>query len=93
MSQAVAKLKAERLEARIPGNVKSILTKAASIQGRSLTDFVVGSATEAAQRIIRESEVLELSERDQIALAKALLNPPAANRALREAARRYRAGR
>mgnify|MGYP001573809121 CR=1 FL=1 len=93
MSTAAAKSKAERLEARIPGDVKSILTRAASLQGRSLTDFVVGSATDAARRIIRESELLELSERDQIAFAQALLHPPTASRALRAAARRYRGER
>lgn len=90
MPTAEAKSKTERLEARIPGDVKSILTKAASLQGRSLTDFVVGSATEAARRIIRESEVLDLSERDQVAFARTLLRPPRANPALRGAARRYR---
>ena len=90
---ATANSKTERLEARIPRALKSILSRAATLQGRSLTDFVVGSATEAARRIIRESEVLELSERDQIAFAEALTKPPRATRALRQAARRYRGAR
>jgi uncharacterized protein (DUF1778 family) len=90
MPTAATKSKTERLEARIPGDVKSILTKAASLQGRSLTDFVVGSATEAARRIIQESQILVLSERDQTAFAEALLSPPRAAGALRDAARRYR---
>jgi uncharacterized protein (DUF1778 family) len=93
MHSTEARPKTERLEARIPGEVKAILTRAASLQGRSLTDFVVGSATEAARRIIRESEVLELSARDQVAFARAVLSPPRATRALRAAARRYRPGR
>ncbi len=81
----------DRLEARIPGELKSIILRAASLQGRSLTDFVVASAFDAARRVIRENEVLELSGRDQIAFAEALLNPPAAVPALEEAAQRYRA--
>lgn len=89
MPAAQARSKTERLEARIPRDVKSILTRAASLQGRSLTDFVVGSATEAARRVIRERDVLELSERDQVAFAEALLRPPRAARAMRRAARRY----
>ncbi len=93
MRTAPAKAKTERLEARIPGDVKSILAKAASLQGRSLTDFVVGSATEAARRIIRESEILDLSEHDQTVFANALLSPPPAARSLRAAARRYRGRR
>jgi uncharacterized protein (DUF1778 family) len=82
--------KVDRLEARISSELKALLVRAASIQGRSLTDFVVASAAEAAFRIIREAELLELSERDQAAFADALLNPPAASPALMEAARRYR---
>ncbi len=93
MPTLATKSKIERLEARIPRGVKAILTRAAALQGRSLTDFVVGSATEAARRAMQERDVLELSERDQVAFAKALLNPPAAVRALRRAARRYRGGR
>lgn len=83
-------IKTERLEARVPAEVKAILNRAAALQGRSLTDFVVGTATEEARRIIREREILELSARDQVAFAEALVNPPVASPALREAALRYR---
>ncbi|MFT7626230.1 MAG: hypothetical protein ACI9WU_005425 [Myxococcota bacterium] len=82
--------KTERLKARVPANVTALLNPAAALQGRSLTDFVVGTATEEARRIIRENQVLELNERDQVAFAEALVNPPAPSPALRAAARRYR---
>ena len=36
-----------RLEARLPHEVMARLKRAAEIQGRSLTDFVVGAADEA----------------------------------------------
>ena len=55
----------------------------------SLTDFLLSAATEAARRVIRESEILELTQRDQVALAKALLNPPRASARLRKAAKKY----
>ena len=80
----------DRLEARIPKELKAILMKAASLQGRSLTDFVIASASDVARQVIRESGMLDLSERDQLAFAEALINPPAPNPALIEAARRYR---
>ncbi len=83
-----AKSKSERLEARIPASVKAILARAASMQGRSLTDFVVGSATEAAHRVIRESELLALSERDQIAFARAVSRPARPTAAMRLMLRR-----
>ncbi len=82
--------RAERLEARISADVKAVLTRAAALQGRTLTDFVVASATEAARRVIRDYELLALSERDQVAFAEALRNPPSAAPALQDAARRYR---
>ena len=81
--------KSERLEARVPASVKAILSRAATLQGRSLTDFVVGTATEEAMRVIRENEILTLSARDQVRFADALLDAPLANRALRDAANRY----
>ncbi len=82
----------DRLEARIPAELKAVLKRAASLQGQTLTDFVVAASTEAARRVIREQEVLELSARDQVAFAKALVDGPPANATLREAARAYRAG-
>jgi len=90
MSTARTNAKPERLEARIPAELKALLARAASIQGRSLTDFVVASASDAARHVIREAEVLELTARDQAAFAAALLNPPDANEALQAAIRRYR---
>jgi len=82
-------MKGERLEARIPSQVKAIIQKAAELQGQTLTDFVLASTTKAAREVIREQELLELCETDQIAFARSLLNPPKANPALKKAASEY----
>jgi uncharacterized protein (DUF1778 family) len=82
--------RAERLEARITLAQKEILQRAAELEGRSLTDFVVSAAQEAARRIIQEHEILFLSARDHEVFVNALLNPPAPNEKLGRAARRYR---
>jgi hypothetical protein len=37
-----------RLEARLPNDVHALLKRAAEIEGRTLTDFVVSAAREAA---------------------------------------------
>ena len=79
-----------RLEARLPTEVLTRLKRAAEIQGRTLTDFVVAAADEAACRAIEQTEILRLSAKDQREIAAAILNPPAPNRALKKAARRYR---
>jgi uncharacterized protein (DUF1778 family) len=79
----------ERLETRVPASLKSLVQRAAALQGQSLTDFVLAAATEAARRVVRENDVLELSYRDQMAFAEALLHPPEPNDALKAAAARY----
>ena len=81
---------AARLEARLPGEVLLRLKRAAEIQGRTLTDFVVAAADEAARRTIQQTDLLLLSEQDQRQIAAAILSPPAPNRALKKAAKRYR---
>ncbi len=79
-----------RLEARLPADVHAILKRAAEIQGRTLTDFVVSSACEAACRTIDEADIIRLSLEDQRRFAEAILHPPAPNAALRRAVRRRR---
>jgi uncharacterized protein (DUF1778 family) len=65
-----------------------MLKRAAELQGRTLTDFVLAAAQEAASRAIEEAEVLRVSLEDQQRLAKALLEPPRPAPALRRAVRR-----
>lgn len=78
-----------RLEARLPASVYALLKRAAEIKGRSLTDFVVSAAQDAAQRAIEEEGIMRLSAEDQARFAEALINPPAPNAALKRAMRRY----
>jgi uncharacterized protein (DUF1778 family) len=79
----------ERLEARVSRETKALYQRAADIQGSSLTQFVVNSATEAAKRIVRENELMELTYRDRVAFVESLLNPPAPNARLQRAAARH----
>jgi uncharacterized protein (DUF1778 family) len=81
--------KVERLEARVSRETKALCQKAARIQGSTLTDFVVKSAVEAAQRTVRENEFAELTQRDRVTFIEALLNAPAPNTRLRKAAERH----
>ena len=82
--------RAERLEARITPGQKRLLQRAADLEGRSLTDFVVSSAQAAAKNVIEEHQVLRLSARDSERFVNALLNPPKPNENLLRAARRYK---
>ena len=78
-----------RLEARVPRETKTLWERAAAVQGRKVTEFVVSSASEAAHRILRDSELSSLTRLDRIAFVEALLNPPAPNERLRKAAARH----
>jgi len=79
-----------RLEARLPNDVMARLRRAAEIQGRTLTDFVVAAADEAACRTIEQTEIIHLSLEDQRQLAEAILNPPEPNEAWKKAVQRRR---
>lgn len=84
------KSRGARLEARISVEQKAMLQQAAALSGRTLSEFVVASAQEAASRVIQEHETVRLSRAEQIAFVTALLNPPPANARLRKAAAAYR---
>ncbi|MGH2617962.1 MAG: DUF1778 domain-containing protein [Thermomicrobiales bacterium] len=85
-----AKPKHARLEVRVPADVKMVIQHAADLSGRSLSEFVAGSALEAAEETIRNHEVIVLSARDSITFVEALLNSQGPNEALLAAARRHR---
>ena len=78
-----------RLEARLPASVYALLKRAAELKGRSLSDFVVNAARDAAQRAIEDEGLIRLSAEDQARFAQALINPPAPNAALKRAMRSH----
>ena len=82
--------KADRIEARVSSEMKALCQRAAAIQGRSLTDFVIHSSVEAAQRTIRDNEYLDLNRRDRLAFLQAVLDPPPPGSPLKRAAKHYR---
>ena len=90
-THALAKrVRPERLEARISRAQKELFVRAAELQGRSLTDFLIASAQEAALETVRTHDSLRLSDRDRQAFVSALLSSPAPSKALVRAAKRYR---
>ena len=74
-----------RLEARISTDLHSMLKRAAELQGRTMTDFVVAAVQDAAQQAIQQAEVIRLSLADQECFAQALLSPPRPSPALKRA--------
>lgn len=80
-----------RLEARITREALAVVRRAAEIQGRSVSDFVVAAAQEAAEKAVTEIEVIRLSRAAQERFAALLLHPPAPTPALKKAFARHRA--
>jgi uncharacterized protein (DUF1778 family) len=80
----------ERLDARVSQKEKDLIETAARLRGISVTDFLRTTATDAAQQIIRESEILTLAERSRKIFVQTLLNPPKPNDAAIAAAKRLR---
>lgn len=80
-----------RIEARIAPDALAVVQRAAEIQGRSISDFVVAAAEDAANRTIEQAHIIRLSLEDQRRFAEAIINPPAPNKALRRAANAYKA--
>ena len=74
-----------RLEARINPELHSLFKRAAELQGRTMTDFVVSAAREAANKVIQETEIITLSIKDQECFVQALLNPVEPGSGLRKA--------
>lgn len=73
---AASTVSTARLEARISTDLHAMLKRAAELQGRTMTDFVVSAVQDAAQRAIEQAEVVRLSLADQECFAQALLSPP-----------------
>ncbi len=83
-------MRGERLETRITAAQKNLIQRAAALQGRSVTDFVLTSVQDAARRAIDEHQRLDLSIRDSEAFVDALLAPEPVNQRLRDTVGRYR---
>ncbi|NRF68999.1 DUF1778 domain-containing protein [Aquincola sp. S2] len=80
----------QRIEARIAPDVLAVLKRAAEIEGRSLSDFLVGAAQEAARRTIEQTQIIRLSIEEQQRFAALLLDPPAPAPAMARAAKAHK---
>lgn len=75
-----------RMSLRIRAEEKAMLLRAVALKHTDLTDFVVRHALRAAKAVIKESDHMQLSERDSLRVLNLLENPPAPNARLLAAA-------
>lgn len=65
-----------RVEARIAPESLAVVRRAAELQGRSISDFLVAAALKDAHQTIEDAQIIRLSVADQHRFADMLLNPP-----------------
>jgi uncharacterized protein (DUF1778 family) len=79
----------ERIDLRISPDLKTLLSRAASYCGMSLSSFLVSTAADRAKEVLAEHEALTLSPRDWEAFLAALDDADRPRPRLAAAARRY----
>ena len=74
-----------RIEARIAPEALAVVKRTAELQGRSISDFIVTAAQEAAHKTIDEANIIRLSIEDQRRFVDLLLDPPTLAPAMKRA--------
>ncbi len=94
ISKAKAKAaapKRDRMHLRLDVATKRKLERAAAYTQKSVTDFVLSQAVEAADQLLKSHEQHTLSTADWETFCKALDRPPKPNRELKQGFHWYRA--
>jgi uncharacterized protein (DUF1778 family) len=79
-----------RLEIRLNPQAKEKIEQAAVVSHQSLTDFVVTGLLRVSEEALERQRVIHLSNRDRDLFLKALESDVRPNRALRNAAERFK---
>jgi len=74
--------RSKRIEARIKPDALILVQRAAEMQGRSVSDFVVEAAEGAARKALENAYTIRLSVEDQRRFVDLLLDPPEPSEAL-----------
>jgi uncharacterized protein (DUF1778 family) len=83
--------KRDRMHLRLDAASKRKLERAAAYAEKTVSEFVLSQALEAADQVLEAHEQHVLSTADWEAFCKALDRPPRPNKALKQGFRRYRA--
>ena len=79
----------KRLDVRLAADHKNLIEQAASLRGQTVSAFAVSTLVAEAGRVVEESTVLHLSNRDRDIFLAALENPSEPNALLRKAAKHH----
>ena len=80
----------ERLNLRLNPTAKRRIEQAASVEGKTVSNFIVSSALATAERTIREHETMVLTRHDAEVFLDAIIDPPRPNPKLLQALEEHR---
>jgi uncharacterized protein (DUF1778 family) len=90
----VAEMKDQkRLDLRVSSEEKETITRAAALSGHTISEFIRGTMLAAANKEIRDHEVIQLTNEGSRAFVAALMDPPEPNENLHRLARESRLAR
>jgi len=90
---AVAKSNQSRLDFRVQREQKSLIERAARLEGRTITDYAVATLVKAAQEAVQRAGITTLSARDGKVFLQMLDSASSPKATLKAAAKRYRKSR
>lgn len=79
---AATDTKRDRINLRLNHSAKKALERAASFEGKTVSNFILASALAHAEKTIHEHEVMSLNSRDSEAFFNALAKPVRFNKKL-----------
>jgi uncharacterized protein (DUF1778 family) len=82
-------IKDHRLQVRLNAAAKHTLARAAHYRRKTVSQFVLSTALDEAEKVIRDNETVNLSAADWSIFFDALVNPPPPTAALRKAFAKY----
>lgn len=79
----------DRIEFRPSADLKRKFEEAATLEGQTLTEFLIRSAEESANRVLERHEVMRLQRDAATRFVDLLVNAPSPNERLRAAFKRH----
>ncbi len=75
----------ERINLRLKQSAKTLIERAATFEGKTVSSFILSSALASAEKTIQEHESINLNEQDAQRFFDALAKPTRFNKELAEA--------
>jgi uncharacterized protein (DUF1778 family) len=73
--ETVTDNKNERINLRVKSRVKRLIERAAGFEGKTISNFILTSALDYAEKTVQEHEMMRLSAKDSHKFIEALAGP------------------